>query len=255
MIEHLSSSQMNLYLQCSLKYKFQYIDGIPKPFKSSGLAFGSAIHSALSWFHKARMNGREISLEDFYRIFNADWYSQNVDTDIHYKNGEEEIKLVVMAKEMLALYFHQPHKDAIGSEVPFTIPLINPSNSERFKVDLEGYIDLIEEDDTIVEFKTSNQTMDQKTIDDNLQLTVYSYAYEMLYQKSPKLLKVVDFVKTKKPKIVVLKTRRNKNDYQRLYCLASQVLKGIQFQIFYPRPSFWCKDCEYGNYCNSWGTA
>lgn len=252
MIEHLSSSQMNLYLQCSLKYKFQYIDGIPKPFKSSGLAFGSAIHSALSWFHKARMNGREVSLEDFYRIFDADWYSQNVDTDIRYKNGEEKMKLVVMAKDLLALYFHHPYKETKGAEVPFTVPLINPSNSERFAVDLEGFIDLIEEDDTIVEFKTSNQTLDQKAIDDHLQLTVYSYAYEMLYQKAPKLIKVVDFVKTKKPKMIVLKTRRNKNDYQRLFHLASQVLKGILSQIFYPRPSFWCKDCEYGKHCKAW---
>ena len=66
-------------------------------------------------------------------------------------------------------------------------------------MDLDGFIDLIEENDTIVEFKTSNQTMDQKTIDDNLQLTVYSFAYEMLHKRPPQLLKVVNFVKTKKP--------------------------------------------------------
>lgn len=252
MLDHLSSSQINLYLQCSLKYKFQYIDGIPKLFKPSGLALGSAIHSALSWFHKAKMNGRKVSLEKFYKIFDTDWYSQNVDTDIRYKNGEEEMKLVVVAKELLALYFHQRHNGVKGAEVPFTVPLINPSNSERFVVDLEGFIDLIEEDDTIVEFKTSNQTLDQKTIDDQLQLTIYSYAYEMLYQRSPKLIKVVDFVKTKKPKMIVLKTKRDKNDYQRLFHLASQVLRGIQSQIFYPRPSFWCKDCEYEEQCRTW---
>ena len=51
-MDHLSSSQLNLYLQCSLKYKFQYVDGLPRPCKASGLAFGSALHSALAWFHK-----------------------------------------------------------------------------------------------------------------------------------------------------------------------------------------------------------
>jgi putative RecB family exonuclease len=83
--------------------------------------------------------------------------------------------------------------------------------------------------------------------------SLYSYAYEILYQKPPKLLKVVNFVKTKKPKIVVLETKRTKADYQRLFYLANQVLKGIKHQIFFPRPSFWCKDCEYEKYCKNWG--
>ena len=51
-MDHLSASQMNLYFQCSLKYKFQYLDKLPKPFKASGLVFGSAIHLAISWVHK-----------------------------------------------------------------------------------------------------------------------------------------------------------------------------------------------------------
>jgi len=100
---------MNLFLQCSLKYKFRYIDKIPSLFKSSGLALGSAVHTALSWFHKEKMNGRKVALEDFLRIFDADWYSQKVDTHIRYKDGEEEMTLVVVAKELLALYFQQKH--------------------------------------------------------------------------------------------------------------------------------------------------
>jgi putative RecB family exonuclease len=252
-MDHLSSSQINLYLQCSLKYKFQYIDGIPKPFKPSGLALGSAIHSTLSWFHKERMNGNQVSLKRLYKIFEADWYSQKVDTEIKYKTGEAEIKLIIMAKEMLGLYFQQSPKEVKGTEVPFVIPLIDPSNGKSLGINLEGFIDLIEKDDTIVEFKTSTQTINPGDIGDYLQLTAYSYAYEILYQKPPKLLKVVNFVKTKKPKMVVLETKRTKADYQRLFYLASQVLKGIKHQIFFPRPSFWCKDCEYEKYCKNWG--
>jgi len=115
--------------------------------------------------------------------------------------------------------------------------------------------DLIEEDDTIVEFKTSYQTMNQKDINNHLQLTTYSYAYEILYQKPPKCLKVVNFVKTKKPKMIVLETKRDKNDYQRFFSLASQILKGIQSKIFFPRQSFMCKDCEYGEHCRAWAAS
>jgi putative RecB family exonuclease len=243
---------MNLYIQCSLKYRFQYIDNLPKPFIPSGLAFGSAIHSTLSWFHKERMNGNGVTLEKLYKIFDADWYSQRVDSVIHYKNGEEEMKLAVMAKEMLGLYFQNPLKEIKGTEVPFTVPLINPANGQDLHIDLEGIIDLVEKDDTIVEFKTSNQTMNVEDAKESLQLTIYSYAYEMLYRKPPKLLKLIDFVKTKKPKIVPLETKRRKTDYERLFHLASQVLRGIKEQVFFPRSSFWCSDCEYGRQCREW---
>lgn len=250
MMDHLSSSQLNLYLQCSLKYKFQYVDLIPKPFKSSGLAFGSAIHSAISWIHNERIGRNEVSLERLYRIFDADWYSQNADADVRYKNGESEMKLVIMGKEMLRMYFQEPVKKAKGTDVSFTVPLMNLKTGEDLGIDLEGFIDLIEEDDTIVEFKTSAQIMNG--IEDHLQLTAYSYAYEMLYRRPPKLLKVINFVKTKKPKMITLETKRDKTDYHRFFSLASQVLKGIRSQIFFPRSSFLCKDCEYDGNCKAW---
>ena len=52
MIDHLSASQIQAYMDCSLKYKFSKIDQLPKSFKSSGLALGSAIHSAVEWLHR-----------------------------------------------------------------------------------------------------------------------------------------------------------------------------------------------------------
>ena len=73
MIDHLSATQINLYLECSLKYRFQYIDEFPKPFKSSGQAFGSATHSSLEWLHKEKIRGNHIALEKLYKIMEADW--------------------------------------------------------------------------------------------------------------------------------------------------------------------------------------
>jgi putative RecB family exonuclease len=250
-MEYLSNSQINLYSQCSLKYKFQYVDLLPKPFKPSGLAFGSAIHSTLSWLHRETMtNG--VSIEKLYKIFDADWYSQKSETEIRYKNGEEEMRLEVMAKEMLAQYCQLPPGRAKGIDVPFAVPLIDPGNGKSPAIDLEGVIDMIEEGDIITEFKTSAQMMDSKDADESLQLTIYSYAYERLYQRPPKLLKVIDFVKSKKPKLIVLETKRYAANYSRLYGVASQVQKGINLSIFFPRTGFWCKDCEFAEQCQSW---
>ncbi len=249
MPDHLSNSQINLYLNCSLKYKFLYIDRLPKPFKPSGLAFGSVLHSALNWFHKQKMNGNGVTLDRLYRIFDADWYCQKLDHAIQYKESESETSLVSAAKQMLGMYFQSPHNKVKGSEVPFTLP----ANGNGFGIDFEGWFDLIEENDTIVEFKTSAQTMNQEDADNHPQLTIYSYAYETLFGRPPKTLKIVNFVKNKKPKMIVLKTRRDKTHYQRYFSLAGEVLRGIQNQVFFPRQSFMCKDCEYDSPCRAWG--
>ena len=252
MIEHLSASQINLYTQCSLKYRYQYIDQIPKPFKPSGLAFGSVMHSAIEFFHKERIRKKEVPLERLLKIFETDWFSQKVDSEIRFKDGEDEMKLLLTGKEMLGIYFHSPLNEIKGAEVPFHVPFKNLSTGEELDVKLEGIIDLIEESDVIVEFKTSSRSMDPESLNDYLQLTTYSYAYRILFGKDPKMLKIVNFVKARTPKMVILETSREKRDYERLFYLAKEVLKGINLGFFFPRPSFMCKDCEYEDLCKIW---
>jgi putative RecB family exonuclease len=129
---------------------------------------------------------------------------------------------------------------------------LKTENGQSAAIELEGVIDLIEEDDTITEFKTSVQTMDSQELENHLQLTIYSYAFERISHKPPKSLKIVNFVKSKKPKMIPMETKRGKDNYQRLYFLAGQIHKGIQQHIFFPRNGFLCKDCEYGENCKTW---
>lgn len=155
-------------------------------------------------------------------------------------------------KLLINVNFNRPYQKPVGAEVPFVLPIVNLSTGERLDVNIEGYIDLIEKDDTIVEFKTSNQAMNQNNLDDHIQLTAYSYAYQMLYQKSPGLLKLINLVKTKRPRLITLEMDRKRLDYPRFFYLAKCILKGIRSKIFFPRTSFMCKDCEYGEPCRSW---
>ena len=251
-VDYLSASQINLYLLCSLKYRFNYIDRLPKPFKSSGLVFGSAVHSSLEWFAKERLKKSESSLEKLLKIFAADWFCQTVEAKIRYKNGESEKSLLFMGKQMLRQYFHSEKKPVVNAEIPFSLPLVDPISGAVLGVTLEGYIDLIQQGHEIVEFKTSTRTLTEQTVKDSVQLTCYSYAYEMLFQARPQRLTVVNLVKTRTPKQVILRTKRTKKDHQRLFHLAQEVLRGIKQGIFIPQPSWLCKDCEYAAPCKEW---
>ncbi len=252
MIEHLSASQINLYTQCSLKYKYQYIDQVPRPFKSSGLAFGGVIHSALDFFHKQKIKGNGITLDKLLKIFETDWFSNKIGSDIRYKNSETEPELMLQGKQILTKYFHSYSGIPVASETPFSLPLIEPVTGEILGPTLNGIIDLIEPEHVIVEFKATAKTMDEQSAEDSIQLTCYAYAYRMLFQKEPKLLKILNFVKTKNPKIVPLETKRDTRDFQRLFYLAREVLQGISTGIFFPQTNFMCKDCEYGDLCKVW---
>jgi putative RecB family exonuclease len=251
-MDHLSKSQISLYLDCSLKYKFQYVEKLPKSSQPSGLTFGSCIHSSIEWLHKQKMIGKPVTLEALYRIFASDWFCQKSEISISYKNGETEDTLLLKGKEILNLYFQDPVKKPVAAEYPFEVPLINQENGEKLELPLQGIIDLVEDNDGIVEFKTGAKAMDKQSVANNLQLTIYAYAYWILFQKEPKSLKIINFIKNKNPKIEILETTREQKDFQRLYYLAQEVLKGIKAQIFFPHFSFLCADCEYAHCCREW---
>jgi len=243
---------MNLYLLCSLKYRFQYLDELQRPFRPAALAFGSAFHAALAWFHDHAAEGNGASLERMIKIFAADWYAQKTGAKILFNAGENEAKFTVLAQEMLRLYAERPQQRTRAAEVPFTVPLENPETGERLGINLEGYFDLVTKDDVIVEFKTSGQTMTQQDAEGHLQLTAYSYAYDLLYQRPAKTLRIVDFVKNKTPKMVVLDTTRKPGDHRRFFHFAREVFHGIRSCVFMPRTGYWCRDCEYQKPCQAW---
>ncbi len=251
-MDHLSSSQINLFLLCGLKYRYQYVEKRPKPFKSSGLAFGSALHSTISWVHKQEMNGKKVSPDLVLRIFDADWYSQKTDTEIRFKDTETELNLVILGKQFLQMFLEEPRKPVKGTEVPFTVPLVNPRKKENLGITLEGFFDVIEADDVITDYKTSGTTMSQDDVDNHLQLTAYGYAYEQLFHKPPKGFRIVNFVKNKKPKMATFETARSTASYEAFFFLVKEVLKAIKVGTFHPRPGYWCKDCEYRDVCPLW---
>ena len=251
--EAVSVSHLNLYLTCSLKYRFQYIDRLPKLYRAAGMVFGSAIHKALEWLHKERKAGRNPPLDQLLRTFEADWHAQCLDEDIRFANGDDPEKLILKGKELLSEYYRMPASRVKDAELFFQIPLVNPETGEVLGIPLRGVIDLIEEDDVIGELKTSLKSWSLADLPDNLQLTAYSYAYEVLFGRPTKDLKVINLVRTKQPKVQTLITGREKKDYERLFCLAKEFLRGIRAGVFIPNRGCWmCKDCEYDQDCREW---
>src|SRR5437016_4025571 len=107
--EALSASSIQLYLTCSLKWRFQYLDRLPRIYTSGNQAFGTSIHAALNWLHKERKQNRNPPLAEVLQIFEADWYAQTETEggqEIRFGDSADAATLLHKGKELLAQYYH-----------------------------------------------------------------------------------------------------------------------------------------------------
>src|SRR6476620_3081031 len=138
-----SVSQVNCYLGCPLKYRFQYVDKIPRPWRVAAMAFGSSVHAAVEWFHKERLASRSPELTQVLQVFEADWYAQNVEPLV-FSEKESKDSLSEKGHAMLQLYVESCNGTRpVAVEQPFEIDLFDPETGEVLDVRLRGIIDLV----------------------------------------------------------------------------------------------------------------
>jgi len=246
-----SSSQIQTYLGCALKYRFQYIDLIPRPWRPAALVFGSSVHAAVEWFHKERLAGAKPTGEHVQEIFTADWYAQNLQPVV-FTGDESKESLEAKGVVMLGLYVESPHSaEPVAVEEWFELDLSDPENGEDLSVRLSGIMDLIEENDTLVELKTAARALPPGDLERHLQLSTYALVYLLQHQVVPKL-RVDMLLKTKTPKLGRFTTTRTTADLAWTARLIERTARAIEAGHFYPNPSWRCTECEYFAHCQSW---
>jgi putative RecB family exonuclease len=195
-----SLSQIQTYLACPLKYRFQYVDKIPRPWRVAAIAFGSSVHAAVEWFHKERLASRTPDLTDVLKIFEADWYAQNLEPLV-FSERESKASLEEKARGMLQLYVEGANgAKPIAVEQAFELELADPETGELLDVHLRGIMDLVEEGETLVELKTAARTLEQGGLERHLQLSTYALVFFLLRGFIPKL-RLDMLLKTTRPRL------------------------------------------------------
>ncbi len=250
-MEPLSISHVQTYLGCSLQYRFRYIDQIPPPWRPAALVFGSTVHAAIEWFHRERLAGRRPEPETVAKIFDADWFAENLEPVV-FPEKESKDSLAEKGRQLVALYVEQ-----IGETLPmliedrFEIDLIDPETGEVLDVRLRGIIDLVEADGTLVELKTAARTFDTGTLERHLQLSTYALVRLIATGEVPPL-RIDALLKTKVPRLERLPASRTVEDLAWTARLIERVAHAIRAGCFFPNPSWRCAECEYFAHCQSW---
>jgi putative RecB family exonuclease len=247
----LSFSQIQTYLGCPLKYRFQYVDKIPRPWRAAAMAFGSSVHAAVEWFHKERLAGRSPELTQVLKVFDADWYAQNVEPLV-FSERESKDSLAEKGRAMLQLYVEATdHKQVTFVEQWFELDLADPETGEVLDVKLRGVFDLLEEGDTLVDLKTAGRTLEAGGLERHLQLSTYALVYFLLTERIPRL-RLDMLLKTAKPRLERHPTTRTIEDLGWTARLIREVALAIETEHFFPNPSWRCTECEYFAHCQQW---
>ena len=246
MNDHISVTQLKMYLRCPLQYKFRYIDNIIIP-PPSTITLGKTIHKTLEEnFSQKIKTQKDLPLEYLKDFFSDLWDIEAKETQ--FDKDEKPGKVKDEGINLLTLYHktHSPKIQPVSVEEEFELEF------ENSPLKLKGYIDLIDKNNTIIDHKVKSRSMTQQDAKQDLQLTAYYLAYKIKKKTPPQGLRFDVIVRTKTPKIQQITLNKTDEDTTRFLKILTQVTRAIKSGIFYPNESFYCNVCGYRELCKKW---
>uniref|UniRef100_A0A6M3KWU8 Putative PD-(D/E)XK nuclease superfamily protein n=1 Tax=viral metagenome TaxID=1070528 RepID=A0A6M3KWU8_9ZZZZ len=251
MVDHLSVSQIGMFLRCPVQYEFRYLKGIKIP-PAGAMIQGTAYHETLaSDLIKRTRDDIVLSDDDV-----ADIYSTSFDHQVHDRKSiededtlefeeidwrDEEPGKVKDEGITLAKLYHNTMLDKLNPE----------SIEDRRETGIAGipfvFIADVVEKERVIDHKVKKRRFGEDELKRDLQATAYS----MIYNRP---LEFHQALKLKQPTIDIAYTLRTEGDYQFFTNLVSKVKQAIDSGIFYPNPTGWaCSEqwCGYYNICKN----
>ena len=262
---HISHSQIFCYLACSLKYKFQYVEQLPRERISLALPFGKAIHSSIERYYRSLQDDRTIvSLDLMQTLFEESLYLEldTAEVPILFKTEEPDTDSAIkIGKGLLKTFYENidlTGMEIVDVELPLSAPLYTASG-EKTDISLIGVIDVLLKDRDgkllVVDNKTSKQAKSQNAVDDDLQMTAYSYllaANSYVFPRAEVSCRFDVLRKLKTPKLEHYFTTRRAANRKRFAKIVTSVLQAIDQRIFIPIRGWFCLDCPYQDACINW---
>lgn len=247
MIDHLSYSSISTFLECGENWRRKYI--LKEPTKSSpALVFGSAFHGSVE---QAVTPGNQTPILD---LWSAKWAEMieketvfwGADTpEQHYNEG---VRLLSHKTVTDALAGIKVGVDEQGPKIERKVELRVPG----VPIPVIGYIDLILEDGTPADLKTSKASWSEAKASDSLQGLFYLAALNQAGIKTPGKFTHIVFVKTKEPKVQILENVHSDKELFFLFEIISRVWRSIETENFPINPTGWmCSDqyCDFYANC------
>jgi len=248
----LSATRVKTFLQCPRQYRFHYVDEIPTML-TGALAFGQVIHQVLHNLQMWRLThgeplNEQVAQYEFARL----WEEINSMQSPLFKSVTECDEYAELSRIILAGYVeaHRELPPPILLEYPFEIPLQDDATGRKYL--LRGIIDRVDQADNglmIVDYKTSKRKPSPKQLAEDLQLTIYAFAANHLFEQE--VTRIVYYHLRDQTELEITR------DDGAIKVLLSETLPMVASDIacehFDPKPGYYCRFCEYRELCNEEG--
>jgi len=242
-----------MYLRCGEQYRRRYIEGEKIP-PGIALIKGKSIHRGAEANHRQKIDSHEdLKKKDIVEIAVGEVESIKAEDGYSLTEEEQAIgakKILGQVKDRIAVI-----AELYADEVAPTIQPTLVEESWRIELpgshDLFGIMDYCDDKEWIGDIKTAGRSKSQGDIDNNIQMTFYSLAYQNKFGHPPAGLRMDVLVDKNVPAAQFLVSTRDKQDYQILLNKINIMLAGLKAGIFLPAAEGgWV--CSK-TYCGYWG--
>jgi len=243
-----SHSKLSTFEQCSLKYKYKYIDKIEPEIKQTIEGFlGNIVHDVLEWIY-INANKRTFELDDVVKKY-AELWNEKYNSEIKIVKQEFDVEYYFNnGIRFLINYFlkHTPFKDnTIATEKRIVIDL----NSDG-KYLVQGYIDRLvhNKENNVFEihdYKTG-AIKSQSDLDKDRQLALYSLGVRKSFDNVEDVHLIWHFLNHDKQ----LSSKRTIEQLKQLKQEIITLIDKIESTTEFPsNPGCLCRWCEFQKTC------
>jgi hypothetical protein len=269
-----SSSQLDTYSRCPAQYYFRHIKKLPDYGNvSSSLVFDRCLKATIYAGFGYEPNP-DIPLEEQWKpelsvaveAFEAglkvdevftesfQWLCADIEksASVEWTDELEENLMLKQGRTLVKDFSNEFGEIEAEPLVSMRTMMVDKTTGEIVAangtpVDIQATLDLVSKDGVIFKLKTSSRSVSNLSYDWSLDLQWY--AYEQLRNQAPAEIKVVNFVRTKKPKMQVLSAPQPR--ISRTLAICNSVIASINAGSFYPNAKnvYGCSKCGYSSEC------
>lgn len=248
MIDHLSPTQISMFLRCPKQWEYRYVKGIKIP-PSGAMVLGSAYHEGLAERFKYVIRRREQPAPSLV-IDAFDTAFERIRSEHLVKDEEENLPFDDIQWEQDPDYLKDMGIELVQAYDKGVAPYVAPVTVEEREVIIVGDVPI----HLITDLTTKTKTIDHKVkgrrfSEDDLRQSLQGTIY---YMATMKPLEFHVALKTKTPTIIIQPTSRSKDDESFCARQIRKVWQATQTGIFPPNDQGWhCNEkwCGYWNLC------
>jgi DNA helicase-2/ATP-dependent DNA helicase PcrA len=237
---YLSYYQIDDYATCPLKYKYTHILRVPI-YQHHAVLYGSAMHQAVAAYLSAKMADQTVPFEAILEVFNRAWRSEG------FLSRQHEEQRLAAGHAALRRFYDEEERAKL-----------RPTYIEKeFSFTFEGNriagrwdrVDETESGGVVIDYKTA-EVRDQKTADkkakENLQLTLYAWAYRERFATLPVRVEL-RFLDSG----LIGTAVKQEKEIEKLQERIRYVAEGIRKEVFEASPTYIaCQYCAYQDICS-----